>query len=132
MEIIDLKNLVADPLLCEELVSIGLQEAAALAWQVDGNVLPAMYAGEIKCPAYTLEELTICIGGGIPPPLLPEPRPRANKDEDITWLFYFTDKSRSYKNGASAAADVLLYCLKNGLLKIEAVNERLNRKFNPF
>lgn len=135
MQIVDIKELVADRDLCKKLVDLGLIEASALYWSDRGSVeATANIIDEMMyyCPAYTMEELLIAIGGTVFPPVLPEPRPKGNEDEDITWRFYFTDKFKEYRNGATAAADVLIYCLEKSILELDKVNNRLERKFKPF
>lgn len=132
MQIIELKQLVANYLVCQELVTLGVIEAAALAWEPDGIIVNSMDASEQATPAYSLEELAIGLGNFFPLPGFAEPRPKAAPDEDITWLYYFPEISKSYANAASAAADALVYCIKNNLVKVEQVNKRIERKFKPF
>lgn len=132
MQIVELKLIVASQANCDKLVKMGVIDASALCWNNIGMVSAAIMEDNPVSPAYTMEELIIALGGSVLPPVLPEDRPRANENEDITFRFYFTDKFREYSNGADAAADVLIYCLENNILDLQAVNSRLERKFKPF
>lgn len=80
MQIIELKQLVANYLVCQELVTLGVIEAAALAWEPDGIIVNSMDASEQGTPAYSLEELAIGLGNFFPLPGFAEPRPKAVAD----------------------------------------------------
>lgn len=132
MQIIDIKFIVADISLCKQLVSLGVTNASCLAWEQDGSLVIAFDASEDAVPAFTMDELGIALGGSIDLPCIAKPRPRPAPDEDIMWQYYYPDKSKEYKSAASACADVLIHCLKNQVLDLNAVNNRLERKFKPF
>lgn len=138
------ERIVISQKLSQELVTLGLHRHAALHWYDSsedditleegeekwslGNLI---YPGERALPAWTMEECRIMVGNCYNTPDLPEPRPKPNDEEDVTFLLYTIQKCYEFKSGAEAAGTMLKMLLEGGLLKPEDVNNRYLKKFKP-
>lgn len=138
------EKLVISKKLSQELVALGLHRAASLHWHDSsedditleegaekwslGNLINP---GEGALPAWTMEECRIMIGNIYTAPDLPEPRPKPNWGEDVTFYLHTIDKMYDFSSGAEAAGTMLKMLLEAGLLKPEDVNKRYLEKFKP-
>lgn len=132
MKIIKSSHLFASQSICLQLVvDLGLVDASAFRYNRDGSIVPSFDAEEDSIPAFSFEELAIGIGNVIELPGLVEDRLRPNYNDDITWRYNFLKYQRQYPSGAAAAAELLVFCINENLLKVEHINERIERKFKP-
>lgn len=138
------EKLVISKQLSQELVALGLHRAASLHWYDSsedditledaeekwslGNLINP---GEGALPAWTMEECRIMIGNIYTAPDLPEPRPKPNYGEDVTFYLYTVDKGYEFSSGAEAAGTMLKMLLEGGHITAEAANKRYLEKFKP-
>lgn len=78
-------------------------------------------------PGWTKHELEVFIGADIPKP---DFWPNNHKgDNKLVYPVTYPNKAVEYPNGAHAAAEVLLYCLKNGIVNASEAVSRYKTVF---
>ena len=98
--------------------------------QTDENNGQYEFAGEYidqqpVIPAWTLEELNIMIGGDFAKPDMYGKDDWTENTNMLHYVVYGPKSAKRFSSGAQAAAEVLIFLLKNKHITAAAVNERM-------
>lgn len=75
-------------------------------------------------PAWTKAELDVMIGPDWGKPDFIEKSQIGKAGNPNEYAVYYPEKMKTFKNGADASADALIYLIEKRVLKIEDINER--------